>query len=42
MDPKHPIIFEGPDIRYQFELTYINEDMQLDFEIKYLYNSGCF
>ena len=36
MDPIHPIIVEGPDIRYQFNLTYLNDDMQLAFGIKYL------
>ena len=27
LNPIHPIIVNGPDIRYEFNITYINEDM---------------
>ena len=27
LDPIHPIVVNGPDIRYEFNITYLNEDM---------------
>lgn len=36
IDPIHPIIVNGPDIRYEFDIAYLNEDMQKAFGIKYL------
>ena len=36
LDPIHPIIVPGPDIRYQFDITYLNSDLQKAFGIKYI------
>ena len=36
LDPIHPIAVPGPDIRNQFDISYLNEDMQKAFGVKYI------
>ncbi len=36
--PIHPIFVDGPDIRYQFDVSYLYSDMQLAFGVKYIFS----
>jgi len=32
----HSITVDGPDVRYQFDISYLNDDLQKAFGIKYI------
>ena len=34
----NPIIFEGPDCRYEFDISYLNDGLSSKFGTKYLFN----
>lgn len=38
LDPILPICVDGPDNRYQFDVSYLNNDMQIAFGVKYIFN----
>jgi len=36
MEKVYSINIDGPNQRYEFDLTYLNEDLQTAYEIKYI------
>ena len=38
LDPINPIIVEGPYYRYEFYISYLNQDLSSNFGTKYLFN----